>query len=338
MKGEKSLKSSTAEIWLEKCTDPVFYGGSNPPTRRSRYEKIAIHSASKSTELSDAATFPAPITYKVREGFVESSPESYYRLKLHIPKHWNTYCVQIIIDGVEQRAYVENPQYFRSVTYPVSARRTNKRTYRHFQFSELAVKGSAPGFGNYDFKHFGHCENGYVDWFKQTGDIGAISYMIGPQAVGSIRVNFYKAHSCEKMSASASERVSAERNTGDGDWNPCQSVDDIGAYKLGAGVKNVTTLGPEFRGSEPDTWYHIDLDTWHPFETFVFKYRPYSVLAENNLLAANSATGYQKFANSVKNVFSLSKKLKKSEESKEVESGEAINEKEHMARSRRLSL
>ncbi|KAF3198793.1 hypothetical protein TWF106_004131 [Orbilia oligospora] len=317
------LRSSTAKVWLEKCTDPPGSKTKGPPTRGSKYKKTAIYLPSKSTQRSSPSTHPKPITFKTNEAFVESSPETYYRIKLSIPRHLKSYCVQIIIDGVEQNTYVETSRYFRTVKYPISARRTRKYTYRHFQFSKLSVKDSAPGVGDYVFNDSQHCENGYMGCFKASGDIKLIDYMVGKKAVGTIRVNFYKIRKCRKMTPDENKKVDG-RDDGDGEWEPCQAVDNIGALKLGAGVENVTTLGPEVRGSEPGVWYHVQLGTWHPFETFVFKYRPYSVLKENNLLVLKP-TRFQKFTRFIKKIFSFSKKSKKSNELEG--SDEKFNEK-----------
>ncbi|KAK6514327.1 hypothetical protein TWF506_008724 [Arthrobotrys conoides] len=293
------LRSSTAKVWLEKQIIPDGYICPDPrpaPCRHCKYTPATLYLPSKSTQRSSATTYSKPVTFKATEAFIESCPDAYYRIKMAIPRHFKAFCVQVIIDGIEQNAYVETSRCFRNTEYPISARRTRKYAYRHFQFTQLDIKDPCPGAGDYAFKHLQHCENGYVSWFRACGDTEAIDYMIGKKAVGTIRINLYRVKKCKKMTPPENKKMD-ERDDGDGEWDPCKVVDHIGALKLGAGVENVTKLGPEVRGTKPAQWYSVELANWHPFETFIFKYRPY-------------AHRFQKFTKFIKNIFTFSKKSK----------------------------
>ncbi|KAK6507187.1 hypothetical protein TWF481_005636 [Arthrobotrys musiformis] len=294
------IKSSLATIWLEQCSIEDHHAGT-AVSKIPKYVKTPTYSPSSSTELSHPSTHPKQITYKTHEAFVESHPGSYYRIGIYVPRHLTNYGVQVIIDGVEQNAYVELPRWLKGSHYKISSRRTTKLTCRHYQFSTLAVTGDDDDVlgGDYDFKDSQHCKTGWVNWFHRNGRLEPTEHMIGKKAVGTIRVNFYKLESVVKLPKEEQRDVDYE----DGDWEPCQAVDSIGAIKLGAGVENVTTLGPERANVPPFGLCKTTLKFFHPVETFVFKYRPRDVLMENNLLVAKRPTGLKKFTHLVKNIF-----------------------------------
>ncbi|KAK6513448.1 hypothetical protein TWF281_005073 [Arthrobotrys megalospora] len=289
------LKSPTAEIWLEKPSPLICLCSK---THQKTYQKSTSFCPSKSKEISAASPHYPAQKFKTREAFIESSPDSSYRIALRLKRHFFTkLAVQVIIDGIEQGTYLEFPQFFRT-TYRISGRRVTGSTWRGFQFTRLNIKEPGPGVGDYVFNESQHCEGGYVKGYMESGDAEPIDYMIGKNAVGSIRVNFYKVKGAIKE---------GDIHEGYGDWEPCTTVDEIGALKLG--VQDVTTLGPEVRCRLAETWYS-QFDRAHPFETFVFKYRPHDVLEENNLLLVR-LTRFQKLTRWVREALSFPSKVPK---------------------------
>lgn len=97
-----------------------------------------------------------------------------------------------------------------------------------FVFSKLRIED---GHGNYKFDEGAHCRGGYINANIKMGDIAPIEFMVGKNAAGSIRVNLYRVGKIEKGGMCQ----------GNGDWNPCTAVDDIGQLKMRAGVESVTT-------------------------------------------------------------------------------------------------
>ncbi|KAK6332598.1 hypothetical protein TWF730_004258 [Orbilia blumenaviensis] len=292
---ESYLKSSTVKIWIEKL-------GSDG------YTEAPIYSSCKTTEGTKGAT------YKSREAFIESSAGEAYRIRFRLSPHIREFAFQVIIDGIEQHFFMIRGPYrmLKSAEYPLPGRCTESEAYRAFQFTKLDVRDPGPGAGDYVFDESQHCSGGVMKKLEKDDPIRlATEHMVGKNSVGSIRINLYRLFSIEKVSP---ETLPEEYYKGCGDWKTCEAVDQIGALKLGAGVQHVTTLGARIRKARYKEWFHATRYGTHPFETFVFKYRPYNILKEDNLLVQSpNLSNLQKLSRFIKNIFTSSKKSKQLE-------------------------
>ncbi|KAF3932036.1 hypothetical protein ABW20_dc0104268 [Dactylellina cionopaga] len=271
------LKSRNLQVWIERPTSDIC-----PATHLPHYAISPTFSPNKSTQQ----ILPSH-SLLVQEAYVEACTDAPYRVAFRVPPHWKNVGIQLIIDGVEQGNYISFNR-FRSHESRISGRRVEKTSERLFKFSKMKIED---GCGNYEFDEKAHCRGGYINNNIAQGEIQPIEFMVGKKAVGTIRVNIYRVGKMLKGGACK----------GNGDWNPCTVVDDIGALKMQAAAESITTLEAPTKCSPATTMYAEFLDRY-PFETFVLKYRPYEALANENLLVIKR-TGLSRLAYYATNLF-----------------------------------
>ncbi|KAF3929466.1 hypothetical protein AA313_de0209100 [Arthrobotrys entomopaga] len=276
------LKSSNLKVWLEMPSSKL-----DPITQTPIYTPLETHSSYKTHQQ----ILPTH-RLRVQEAYVESHPGQCYAVALRVAPHWRNFGVQIIIDGVEQGNYISFNR-FTTRESQITGRRVTRNSIRAFQFGDLRAED---GYGNYIFDENAHCKGGFIKNNILCGDIEPIEFMVGQRAVGSVRVNVYR----------VGRVFVGGECPGQGDWNPCTAVDDIGALKMQVGVESITTLGNQVKCS-PVNLVFAEFKDRYPFETFLLKYRPHSYLANDNCLVAKQ-NGLKNFFVYIASWFKSSKK------------------------------